>query len=96
MRFLKTMTSGRVRKTCRDCGTPVDDPSVLSLRGLCVECGPRRQREACLQMHEHDGPWFRYWRRRSAAGLGATLPGEELIPGGRFRPAILDDDGYPA
>lgn len=52
-------------------------------------------REAALQLHAHDGPYFKYWRRRLVAGLGGVIAGEEPLPPGRFRPVLLDDDGFP-
>lgn len=60
-------------KTCRGCGSHVDECGPLSHSRLCVECGVTRSAQALEQMVSHDGPVFQHWRARIAASVGAVL-----------------------
>lgn len=62
------------RANCKDCGGHRSEVGEMSYRGLCPECGIRREREALTQLSEHRGPIFEHWRRQSVAAFGAVFP----------------------
>ncbi len=70
---LPAMPTGFPFSKCPGCGKEIRDRAELSDRGLCGDCGPRRQREATMQLVNHAGPVFEHWRRRCAAAVGAVL-----------------------
>lgn len=51
---------------CRSCGKSTQEVGVISWRGNCETCGIGRHLENTTQLREQRGPFFRYWRRRTA------------------------------
>jgi hypothetical protein len=49
----------------------------LSLRQKCHDCGVGKLALNDLQLHDHRGPFFDHWRRRSLAALGVMLPDDD-------------------
>lgn len=45
--------------------------------GYCFPCGDYLKRENALQLHAHNGPAFKRWRRKCIAALGG-VPSEEV------------------
>ena len=66
------------RAICKDCNGHRDDVGVLSWRGYCSICGPKRAEFAADDLHYHRGPYFERWRVNIAASVGAVLPEKPL------------------
>lgn len=55
------------------CHGNVEQVGSLSTRGKCYVCRTTRWTDNWNQLHEHSGPWFDHWRRRTALAVGAVL-----------------------
>lgn len=66
------MSSDR-RRNCRRCGGHESKVGPISWRGKCMNCGLEAEREAIIQLANHDGPVFQHWRVRVAASVGAVV-----------------------
>jgi hypothetical protein len=62
------------RRNCQRCRKPSSEVGPISWRGNCRPCGLEREREAIVQLAEHEGPVFDYWRQGMAGCVGATIP----------------------
>lgn len=62
---------------CKSCGR---DPSVcgqLSATYLCRDCGKARANANLVGLTTRSGPYFKLWRQRMAASVGAAIADEE-------------------
>ena len=57
-------------KTCKACGQHTRDVGPISHTQLCGPCGIERETRNIVQLAEHNGPYFQYWRARIAASVG--------------------------
>ena len=60
-------------KTCKACGKHASEVGPLSHTRLCGPCGIDRETRNIVELAEHNGPYFQYWRARIAASVGAVL-----------------------
>lgn len=67
------MPTGYPRTECVVCGRPPVEVGTLSTRGKCRACANRRIAENYISMKTRTGPYFKLWRSRMAASVGATL-----------------------
>lgn len=63
---------GRNRQSCIICGRPRAECGSLSARGKCELCGVGMVAVNAMQLHEHSGPFFDHWRRRTLAAFGVV------------------------
>ena len=60
-------------KTCRKCRGHVTAVGPLSHTRLCVPCSKLVSEQNYDQVQARSGPFFQYWRARTAASIGAVL-----------------------
>ena len=68
------MARGVLRENCIYCERHVSECGKLSLRGICLDCGSRREVDNYRDLRQHSGPFFDHWRKRSLAAFGVVMP----------------------
>lgn len=75
---LVRMPKGFPIHNCRNCGRHETECGILSATKLCRPCGDAISTDNYVGLTTRSGPYWRLWRKRMAASVGAVL---------------LDDDG---